>query len=150
MGGSVDRPTEDCFGTWIPEKMQDLVRFKDILKDDALHVSMDDAAKAAYDVVDLTFLNDKYCHFRQTWWDIHDYCKESDDCAMGAVFENMQKNAFNIITQVSTAASIFKQQPWGEMDTDGRAYALNQLGNSVSSLVADLIGFNATKVQHAE
>ena len=39
--------------------------------------------------------------------------------------ENMQKNAFGIITQLSTAASIFKEQPWEEMDKESREYALN-------------------------
>ena len=32
------------------------------------------------------------------------------------------------------------------MDQDGRAYALNAIGHSFASLVADLIDFNATKV----
>ena len=51
--------------------------------------------------------------------------------------ENMQKNAFGIITQMSTAASIFKEQPWEEMDQDSREYALNQMGHSVAALYAD-------------
>jgi hypothetical protein len=74
MGGQVERPTEECFGDWIPEKMQDLEHFRSSMKESIWTVGMDDAAKAAYDVVDLVFLNDQYCHFRKTFWDVHTYC----------------------------------------------------------------------------
>ena len=146
MAGKVDRPTEDCFGQWIPDKMQELYYFKESAHNNWMTVDMDSAATAAYDVVDLTFLNDRYCHFRQTFYDVHTYCENDEFCAVSSVLENLQKNAFNVITQVSTAASVFKQQPWEEMDMEGRGYALNQLGHSLSSLYADLIGFNASKV----
>ena len=110
-------------------------------------VSMDEARSAAYDVVDLMFLNDEECHFRQSYHDVHTYCqKESAPCKATNALENMQKNAFSIITQVSSAAAIFKEQPWAEMDKEARAYALNQMGHSVAQLVADLIGFNGSKV----
>ena len=98
MSGKVDRPTEDCFGEWIPDKMQELYYFKQAVKEDMMMVDMDMAAMAAYDVVDLTFLNDRYCHFRQTGYDVNYYCANSDSCAMGSVMENLQKNAFNVIT----------------------------------------------------
>ena len=146
MGGHVDRPTEECFGTWIPEKMENLYNFAHVVQADAMNIDMDIAAGASYDAVDLMFLNDKYCHFRVTMKDLYQYCAETDSCTMDIMMENLQKNAFNIITQVSTAASIFMEQPWEEMDTDGRSYALNQMGHSMSSLYADLIGFNASKV----
>lgn len=150
MSGKIDRPTEDCFGEWIPDKMQELYYFKETAKGNMMEVDMDMAAVAAYDLVDLTFLNDRYCHFRQTVYDVHQYCADDDSCAMGSIMENLQKNAFNVITQVSTAGSIFKQQPWEEMDMEGRGYALNQLGHSIASLYADLIGFNASKVVREE
>ena len=47
---------------------------------------------------------------------------------------------------MSTAASIFKEQPWEEMDQDSREYALNQMGHSMAALYADLIGFSAVKM----
>ena len=47
---------------------------------------------------------------------------------------------------MSTAASIFKEQPWEEMDQESREYALNQLGHSLAALYADLTGFSATKM----
>jgi len=58
----------------------------------------------------------------------------------------MEKNAFNIITQVSSTVSIFKQQPWGEMDIKHKSYALNQLAHSASGLFADLTGFNPAEI----
>ena len=90
------------------------------------------------------------------FWDLHQFCAvdpESDEgsaCALGTALENMQKNAFNIITQVSSAASTFKQQSWEEMDRESRGFALNQMGHSIAQLVADLIGFDASKVQHIQ
>ena len=110
---------------------------------------MDEAATASYDMVDLMFLNDQYCHFRTTFWNVYDYCQTTEECQMSKMLENMQKNAFNIITQVSSAASTFKSQPWEEMDKEGRGYALNQMGHSVSNLFSDLIGFNASKIVHS-
>ena len=151
MGGQVDRPTEECFGEWIPEKRRGLSEVMHTANNNFWTLTMEDAQNASYDVVDLLFLNDKYCHFRSAFWDVHKYCKRPEEaaedwvspCSLNMVTENMQKNAFNIITQVSSAASIFKQQPWAEMDKEARAYALNQMGHSTASLVADLIGFNA-------
>jgi len=146
--GSVERPTDECFGTWIPEKMMDLSSLRHQMKSEGLFsVSMDETRRAAYDVVDLMFLNDEYCHFRQSYSDLHTYCaNEKKPCAVTNALENMQKNAFSIITQVSSAAAIFKEQPWKEMDKEARAYALNQIGHSGAQLVADMIGFNASKV----
>ena len=88
-------------------------------------LEVDLAKKSAYNIVDLIFLNDEYCHFRQTYWNVHTYCKETESCDFPTMMENMQKNAFGIITQLSTAASIFKEQPWEEMDQESREYALN-------------------------
>ena len=143
MGGLSEKPTEDCFGSWIPQKMRELDDFSADLATDFRAVTVDDCADAAYNVVDLAFLNDEYCHFRSTFWDLYDYCHEEENpCGMGKVLENMQVNAFNVITQASQAASIFKQQEWDEMDRESRAYALNQVGHAGASVVSDLIGFN--------
>merc|ERR1712073_259211 len=114
MGGQVDRPTEECFGEWIPEKREGLYNVMHTASSNFWTLTMEDA--------------------EDDW---------ESPCGVGMVTENMQKNAFNIITQVSSAASIFKQQPWAEMDEEARAYALNQMGHSTASLFADLIGFNA-------
>ena len=151
VAGSVERPDDKCFGKWIPDKMQELSLFLRHLKMGPFMVDMDEAQAAAYDAVDLLFLNDNYCHFRQAWIDVRRYCQNEDvNCGMGGILENMQKNAFNIITQVSSAASLFKDQPWEEMDKNARGYSLNQAGHSVAALYADLIGFNGSKVVREE
>ena len=97
VSSEVEAPTKECFGTWIPEKMQEIGAFKNALKESWM-VDMDMAATAAYDIVDLTFLNDKYCHFRHTMWDLHTYCSQDGACAMSGLLEHMQTNAFSIIT----------------------------------------------------
>lgn len=110
MSSGVERPTDDCFGDWIEEKMVEI----DFMKRKAIDegpwaISMEDASKVAYDTVDLIFLNDKYCHFRHTLYDVRYFCyQENSPCKMANVMDNMQKNAFGIITQVSTAAATFK------------------------------------------
>ena len=50
---------------------------------------MDDAKKSAYNVLDLIFLNDQYCHFRKTFWNVNAFCKESEACDFGTMMENM-------------------------------------------------------------
>ena len=44
---------------------------------------------------------------------------------MKEVFGNMQTNAFSLITQVSQAVAVFKQEKWSDMDQESRAYALS-------------------------
>ena len=61
-------------------------------------LNVDEAKKSAYNIVDLIFLNDEYCHFRKTYWNVHSFCKETESCDFATMMENMQKNAFGIIT----------------------------------------------------
>ena len=98
FAGEDDAPTEDCFGDWIPEKMKELQEFREIVSESWMSATVDQAQTVAYDIVDLLFLNDKYCHFRKAMWDVHNFCLYSESCGSDMVMENMQKNAFNIIT----------------------------------------------------
>ena len=92
------------------------------------------------------FLNDNYCLFRKVMWDVKNFCAVEENCVVSEIFENMEKNAFNMITQVSSTVSIFKQTSWADMDLKHKGYALNQLGHSITSLTAGLIGFDPAKV----
>ena len=114
MSSKIERPDENCFGDWIPSHMKELSDFKQIASEDIMLIDINEAKKVSYDIVDLVFLNDEYCHFRTTYWNIHKFCKSEETCGFSAMMENMQKNAFGIITQLSTAASIFKEVPWDE------------------------------------
>ena len=148
--GQVERPTNECWGPWILEKRQEIADFRYQLFNDAWQVSMDDSRKVAYDIVDLIFLNDEYCHFRSTFWDLHTYFNNDESMSFSEMMENAQKNAFGIITQVSSAASIFKQDKWEDMTMEGRGYALNQLGHSMASLFQELSGFSYMKIADIE
>ncbi len=110
-----DKPTKDCFGDWIIADLMDLSAFKQELRQTWM-VDMDRAAQISYDVVDLMFLNDKYCHFRHTIWDIKQFCAVEANCKGGDIMDNLQKNAFPLITQISGTVSAFKEQPWAEKD----------------------------------
>ncbi len=74
------KPTDDCFGTWVTESMHELVNFGWDMSHDFSHVSFMETETAAYDVVDLVFRNDEYCHFRQTFWDVWDFCHIEGNC----------------------------------------------------------------------
>ena len=85
--GKVDRPTDECFGDWIVEKRREVFDFKTALFDDYWSVSMDDSRQIAYDMVDLVFLNDEYCHFRSTFWDLRRYFTH-DETSISEMIEN--------------------------------------------------------------
>ena len=94
---SDSEPTNDCFGDWIIDDLINLSEFKQSLKTSWM-VDMDQASHAAYDIVDLLFLNDKYCHFRHAIWDIKQFCSAEENCKGGDIIDHLQQNAFPLIT----------------------------------------------------
>ena len=116
MGRLEQRPSEECFGTWIPEKMNEVGHFYKNLKHSFWSTTYEDSMQVAYDQIDLLFLNDEYCLFRKTWWDLRAFCHQPGNCVLKDVFSNLQTNAFSLITQVSQAVAIFKQEKWSDMD----------------------------------
>ena len=146
MGHSEDRPTDECFGEWIPEKMKEVSTFYHDLKSNFWTVTYEESMATAYNQIDLMFLNDEYCHFRQTWWDVRAFCHQEGNCVMKDVFANLQTNAFSLITQVSQAVAVFKQQKWSDMDAEDRGYALTQLGHSTTQVFTDLFNFDVRKI----
>jgi len=99
MSMHANKPTDDCFGSWIPDSVHEIATFGDQMAHNFMSVEYDAVETAAYDVVDLVFKNDEYCHFRQTFWDIYSFCKIEGNCS--DVMNNVQTNAFSMITQVS-------------------------------------------------
>ena len=146
MGHSEDRPTDECFGEWIPEKMKEVSTFYHDLKSNFWTVTYEESMATAYNQIDLLFLNDEYCHFRQTWWDVRAFCHQEGNCVMKDVLTNLQTNAFSLITQVSQAVAVFKQQKWSDMDAEDRGYALTQLGHSTTQVFTDLFNFDVRKI----
>jgi len=74
------KPTDDCFGGWVPESAHELVNFGWDLRYNFWNVTYKETETAAYDVVDLLFRNDEYCHFRQTFWDMYEFCHTGENC----------------------------------------------------------------------
>jgi len=138
---SVEKPDAECFGDWIPEKLGNVISFGNHLLDSFWSITYEEAKDANYSAVDLLFLNDEYCHGRNAFWDLYVFCDVEGRCTADAILTNMQTNAFSMITQVSQAVAIFKQQDWEDMDVEARAYAFNQLGHSISQVLVDIIGF---------
>lgn len=61
---------------------------------------------------------------------------------MKDIMSHLQTNAFSLITQVSQAAAVFKQNSWEDMDQESRGYALSQLGHSTTQIFTDLFDFD--------
>ena len=57
----------------------------------------EEAMGTAYNQVDLLFLNDEYCHFRKTFWDVKFFCHEESNCKIGDILANSEANAFSLI-----------------------------------------------------
>ena len=142
-------PNANCFGDWIVDKLMDLSAFKQELRKSWM-VDMDRAAAASYDIVDLIFLNDRYCLFRKTIWDVKAFCAIEENCHSGDILEHIQENAFPLLTQVSSTVSAFKSQPWGEMDDKHKAMALGSIAKTVSGIFVDLVDFDASKIPASE
>ena len=77
-------------------------------------------------MVDMVFLQDQYCHFRQAIYDVIKFCKLPEKpCNPHKILGNLQVNAFGMITQVSQVVTSFTSQPWNNMDRDTRGYTLH-------------------------
>ena len=62
--GAAEKIDEDCFGEWIPDDMEFIVDYFYRLGKDFWSITYEDSTQLSYDIVDLIFLNDQYCHFR--------------------------------------------------------------------------------------
>ena len=98
MSSKIERPDENCFGDWIPSHMKELSDFKQIASEDIMLIDINEAKKVSYDIVDLVFLNDEYCHFRDTAFTVYDFCGKPKHCEMDTILDNMSTNAFSLIT----------------------------------------------------
>ena len=140
---TIEKIDDDCFGDWIPDDMEFIHDFFHKLGHDVWSITYEDSTQLAYNIVDLMFLNDQYCHFRTSLWDIVKYCKEDDHPCKGKVIaQNLQTNAFGMITQISSIVQSFTAKKWNTLDEDGKAYTLHQLGESTMGLFVDFFGFH--------
>lgn len=81
MSMKAKKPTEDCFGNWVPDSAHELVDFAWDVRYNFMGVTYTETETAAYDVVDLLFRNDEYCYFRQTFWDMYEFCHTGENCS---------------------------------------------------------------------
>lgn len=70
------KPDPECFAEWITDDMHFIYdyfrKFKDHEKFKT--ITYEDTTQLAYDMVDLIFLQDQYCHFRVAVYDVIKYC----------------------------------------------------------------------------
>ena len=80
----------ECFGEWIPNDMEFIVHFFHGLGKNIWMATYEDSTQVAYDIVDLLFLNDQYCHFRLAVYDVVTYCElENKPCSPGLILGNL-------------------------------------------------------------
>ena len=53
------------------------------------NITYEDSMQVAYDQVDLLFLNDEYCLFRKTFWDVRTFCHQEGNCVMKDVLGHL-------------------------------------------------------------
>lgn len=61
---NVAKPDPECFGEWIPDDMEFTYDYFWRLGHDFWSITYEDSTQLAYDIVDMIFLQDQYCHFR--------------------------------------------------------------------------------------
>ena len=84
--GASEKMDDDCFGEWMPEDLEFIVDYFHRLGHDFWSITYEDTTELSYDIVDLMFLNDQYCHFRQSLYDVISFCKADDKpCKIGTV-----------------------------------------------------------------
>ena len=99
----VDKIDEDCFGDWIPDDIEYQFKYlEDLAHNGIWTMTYDDTIQYAYNCVDLMFLNDEYCHFRESFWNVFKCFKEEDSpCKLSEIGKNFETNSFAMITQIS-------------------------------------------------
>lgn len=65
-------------------------------------------------------------------------------CSTNEVLKHVQANAFNLITQMSGMAALFKTEDFEEQTIDDKAYAFQQFGRTSAQIFVDLTGFQST------
>lgn len=142
---SFGAPQKECFGTWIGDDMKEIDSFFNGMFENFWTCEFETAKQVSYDIVDLTFKNDEHCNFRETFWDVYQFCgKDADPCNWDKLLDNVSTSAFSLITQISQSIAVFKQQPWGTMDEQQRGYAFKQLSSAGFKIAADLLAFKTT------
>ena len=125
--------------------MRGLDKWFNELTTDFTSVEFEDSRKAAYSFIDLIFQNDEYCHFRDVAFTVYNFCGQEKHCEADTILDNLQENAFSLITQITQVASIFKETSWDEMDEEAKGYALGTVGKTASAIFTDLWGFKPKK-----
>ena len=71
---NVQKPTDECFGSWIVDDVKGIRDFMRSLKANPWSTSMKEYEFAWYSAGDLMFKNEDVCHFRMVAQDLMSYC----------------------------------------------------------------------------
>ena len=87
---TVEKIDDECFGPWIPDDMEFIYDYFKRLGSDFWSITYDETTQLAYDIVDMIFLNDQYCHFRTSLYDIINFCQlEEQPCKPSLILGNL-------------------------------------------------------------
>ena len=82
---TIDKIDDDCFGDWIPEDIEFISSYFNKMGKNFLSITYEDSTQLAYNIVDLIFLNDQYCHFRGATYALVDFCKSEEKPCKGSL-----------------------------------------------------------------
>ena len=105
---------------------------------DIMELDIDEAKEVANSLVDVLFLNDQYCGFRQIYKDTSDFCK--DGCDLDSALANLQKHAFDIVTKLSVVMEIFTRKE-GNKQISYIFESAEAVGEGLGEVASGLIGF---------
>ena len=134
-------PTKDCFGNWIEEDLTEIKAVALQVKElDFINMQFEDVSNAAVDCVELFFKQDEQCGFRKVITDFGDFCEASPTCKPDAVFTNLQKNAFQIVTKLTMMAELIQKAK--TINSTSQVYdAVFEFGEVIGGIAASLISF---------
>lgn len=134
---------EQCFGNWMKNNMTHLDDVLNKVFNFQFPIPYEEAMKAATDIVNLFYMNQRYCSAYKVWDDLKAACPEGDflNCLdMEVIMENGKKNMFPIMTRLE---QIFQLLIKSDIETDEEILSsVDRLGEDYGALLSYIIGFD--------
>lgn len=135
---------EKCFGEWIREDMSHVDDVMTRLFTFQFPIAYEDALKAATELVNLFYMNQRYCSTYKIWEDLNSACPGNDilNCFsdFNVILNNAKNNIIPIFTRCENMVQILLQ---ADLETDEEILnAVDKLGEDYGALISYIMGFN--------
>ncbi|CDW86395.1 UNKNOWN [Stylonychia lemnae] len=133
---------EQCFGEWMRQNMTHLANILDRVFMMEFPIPYNEAIQGATEVVNLFYLNQKYCSAFKVWDDLKSSCPDNDffNCFdMDLLLANGKKNMFGLVTKIENIVELLLR---ADVQTDEEIISLfDTLGEDYGAIISYLIGF---------